>query len=78
MIDRKEPAVDLILIDRLGEAEESRVPRCCSANDAGAIISSAPSINGGRYMGWCDAFSAWRNVRTVHRRPIQIEQLGLI
>jgi hypothetical protein len=50
-----------------------------AANDVGAIISSAPSINGGQYMVWCDAFSSLHNVRTQStRRPVQIEQLGLI
>jgi hypothetical protein len=48
------------------------------AIDAGAAINSTPSINGGQSMVWCDAFSALHNVCTVHRRPIQIEQLGLI
>jgi len=44
-----------------------------AANDVGAIISSAPSINGGRYMVWWDAFLSLHYVRTVHRRPVQID-----
>jgi hypothetical protein len=55
----------LIPIDRLSEAEE--IAR------AVMLLGQSTAAN----TVWCDAFSALHNVRTVHRRPIQIEQLGL-
>jgi hypothetical protein len=46
----------LIPIDRPGEPEEiARAVVFLAANDAGAIIGSKLSINGGQYMVWCDA-----------------------
>jgi hypothetical protein len=71
----------LIPIDRLGEPEEiARAVVFLAANDAGAIIGSKLSINGGQYMVWCGVMrcSALHIVRTLQRRPVQIEQLGLI
>jgi hypothetical protein len=52
MIGRKEPADDLLPIDRLGEAEEIARAVMLLGRDAGAIISSTPSINGGQYKLW--------------------------
>ena len=59
----------MISIDRLGEPEEiARAVVFVAANDAGAIIGSKLSINGGQYTVWCDARSALHIVRTLQRK----------
>ena len=53
IVARSQP---LISIDRLGEPEEiARAVVFVAANDAGAIIGSKLSINGGQYTVWYDA-----------------------